>query len=274
MHGAHSSDFCNHAHSPLADMVAAYHERGFAWVGLTEHIPVPEERFLFPEERAAGITLAAMYDRFRRYSAAARKLQREYAGRMRILVGFETEAFSGYAPWIEKLRAEFKPDYIVGSVHHIDDICYDGLAESYQHALAELGSHTALYCRYFDRQFEMLTALRPEVVGHFDLIRIFDSDYRLRWADPAIRERITRNLRLIKELDLILDFNLRALLKGAKEPYISRPILLEARELGISVVPSDDSHSVAEVGANMAEGIRILHELGFDTHWRVPGGRH
>jgi histidinol-phosphatase (PHP family) len=62
----------------------------------------------------------------------------------------------------------------------------------------------------------------------------------------------------------------RALAKGADEPYVARSILLEARELGISVVPGDDSHSVDSVGQNLEAGIRILRDLGFDTRWRTP----
>ena len=82
--------------------------------------------------------------------------------------------------------------------------------------------------------------------------------------------KIKRNLELIKELDLLMDFNLRSLLKSADEPYISRVILQMARDMGIAVVPGDDSHGVGNVGANMATGIAILSELGFDTDWREP----
>ena len=78
----------------------------------------------------------------------------------------------------------------------------------------------------------MIQLLKPSVVGHFDLIRIFDPDYKARLLQPEIMARIKRNLELIKELDLIMDFNLRSLLKGADEPYISRVILEMAREMG------------------------------------------
>jgi histidinol-phosphatase (PHP family) len=83
-------------------------------------------------------------------------------------------------------------------------------------------------------------------------------------------DRIKRNLQLIQELDLIMDFNLRSLLKGADEPYISRVILEMALELGISIVPGDDSHGLSSVGANMEKAIAILEELGCDTNWQEP----
>ena len=127
-----------------------------------------------------------------------------------------------------------------------------------------------LYCRYFDQQFEMIQILKPAVVGHFDLIRIFDDDYASRMTKPAIMEKIRRNLTLIKDLDLIMDYNFRSLLKGANEPYISRPILKIARDMGIAVVPGDDSHSLQSIGINMEIGIARLQKMGFDTNWRQP----
>ena len=118
----------------------------------------------------------------------------------------------------------------------------------------------------------MLRRFRPAVVGHFDLIRLLDPDYAARWRESRIWERIERNLRLVRELDLILDFNVRALAKGQREPYISAPILERARELGIAVVPGDDSHGVDGVGLHCEDGIRLLEAAGFSTDWRRPVG--
>ena len=68
----------------------------------------------------------------------------------------------------------------------------------------------------------------------------------------------------------MLDFNVAAMKKGAFEPYLCRPILNQALYLRIPVVPGDDSHGVATVGLHLDDGIRILKEMGADTHWRKP----
>jgi histidinol-phosphatase (PHP family) len=199
-----------------------------------------------------------------------RRLQRKYADNIRIFAAMEIETYSGYETFIPQLMSTFQPDYLVGSVHFVDDMGFDYSPEQYALTAEAVGGLDALYCRYFDQQYEMIRLLAPAVVGHFDLIRIFDQDYRDRLAQPAIMDRIRRNLTLIRDLDLILDFNLRSLLKGASEPYISLPILQIAREMGIAVVPGDDSHGLDSVAANMDRGIAILQGLGFDTNWRQP----
>ena len=63
-------------------------------------------------------------------------------------------------------------DFFIGSVHHVHEIPIDYDAAFYSKAKAVAGGEVKLFEDYFDSQFEMLKALRPKVVGHFDLIRL------------------------------------------------------------------------------------------------------
>lgn len=271
VHGGHSGEFCNHARDRLADVVQAYADQGFAWVGITEHMPPVHDRFLYPDERAAGLDAAAMQRRFGRYMDEVRRLQREWRGRLPLLAAFETEACSGAFDLARRLVARYRPDYIVGSVHHVADIPFDLSADHYEAAVSASGGCERFYLAYFDRQLEMIETLRPQVVGHFDLARIFDPDYGRRLALDSVRRHMVRNLERIREIGAILDFNLAALDKGADEPYLAAPVRRLAREMGIAVVPGDDSHGVATVGRHIERGIRMLREEGFPADWPMPG---
>lgn len=270
IHGGHSGQFCNHAQDDLESLIQAYIRKGFAWVGITEHMPPANDQFLYPEESAAGLDAAKMRARFAAYFSEVRRLQRAYADRLEIFVGFETEATSGSFDLARTLADEHGPDYLVGGVHHVDDIPIDYDEKTYERAVHSAGGIDDLYCRYLDLQYEMIQRLKPAVVAHFDLIRIYDRDYRTRLEAPEVRKRITRNLGLIARHDLILDLNVAALRKGANEPYLSRKILKQALTMGISVVPADDAHGVDTVGACIEEGIAILEELGVKAPWRKP----
>ena len=271
IHGGHSGQFCNHASDSLEEIVRTYIHKGFEWVGLTEHIPPISAEFLHPEEVEEGHTPGTMLERFAEYISVARELQSKYRESIHVLVGFETECCTGYETHVELLRSRFQPDYIVGSAHYVRDRLIDGSPELYAQVVEEVGRIDALFCEYFDQQYELLKVLKPEVVGHFDLIRMHDKDYHGRLGSPEVRERIRRNLERIKEQGSILDFNVRAFEKGGTEPYVSGPILEMALELGIPCVPGDDSHGVAGVGLHIEKGIEILEQYGFDTKWPVPG---
>ncbi|MFH1981274.1 MAG: histidinol-phosphatase [Pseudomonadota bacterium] len=270
VHGGHSGEFCQHASDTLSSVVEAYIEKGFLWVGLTEHAPPPDDRWRYPDEVSAGLTAAFLQARFARYMAAARAVQAAVAHRLRVFVGFETESYPGGIAWARHLIDRYRPDYVVGSVHHVGALAIDFSREGYDAAAAACGGIDGLYCRYFDRQFEMLQRLCPAVVGHLDLVRLFDPDYPERLNRAEIARRITRNLTFIAEQGLILDFNLAALSKGASEPYVAPVILRQAFELGIAAVPGDDSHGVATVGRHMVEGIHRLAAMGFSTDWKTP----
>jgi histidinol-phosphatase (PHP family) len=233
-------------------------------------MPPIADRYLYPEERNAGLDAVRMAARFDAYITEARRLQQAYRDRIDILVGFETEGYPGSAEQVDRLVQKYRPDYIVGSLHHLEDIPFDYNGEEYRRAIEASGGVEQLYLRYFDRQHELLQALRPSVVGHFDLIRLFDPDYPRTLMLPGVRERIRRNLELVRDLDLILDYNVAALRKGAAEPYIARSILEQVRDLGIAIVPGDDSHGVRTVGQGVSEGIAILADVGVDTDWRRP----
>ena len=271
IHGGHSGQFCSHSSDSLEEMLRAYIDKGYEWVGITEHIPRVSARFLAPEEIEEGHTVDSLFERFTDYFSVARKLQSKYQGSIRILVGFETESYTGYAAHVENLRGRFQPDYIVGSAHNVRDIGIDDTPKQYADAAEAVGGIDELFCEYFDQQYELIEALKPEVVGHFDLIRMHDKDYSGRLEKPRIREKIQRNLKKIKELGSILDFNVRAFEKGGAEPYVSRSILEMALDLGVPCVPGDDSHGVAGVGLHIEKGIEILEQYGFNTDWPVPG---
>jgi len=270
VHGGHSKEFGDAEDSSLEEIVQAYIHKGFKWIGITEHIPPVSADFLWPWDIEEGYTAQSMLERFAEYFSAARKLQKKYRDSIQILVGFETESYTGYVAHVNSLRNRFRPDYIVGSVHHVRDICIDGPQEWYAEAIEEVGGIDALFCEYFDQQYELIDQLEPAVVEHFDLIRMHDTDYRRRLETPQIREKIRRNLWKIKDLGAILDFNVRALEKGGCEPYVSESILEMALELGVSCAPGDDSHGVSGVGLNLDKGIEILRQSGFSTDWHVP----
>jgi len=270
VHGGHSGQFCDHATDTLEDVIKRYVELEFSWVGITEHTPAITTQLLDPGQVKLGLTPEALLNTFASYMDECRRLQEKYRSKIQIFAAMEIETYSGFEKFVPFLLERFTPDYLVGSVHFVDDISIDYSKQTYAKAVQQLGNIEKLYCRYFDQQYEMIKLFHPAVVGHFDLIRIFDKDYKMRLQQPEIWQRIKRNLDLVKEFGLILDLNLRSLVKGADEPYISRSILELARDMNIAVVPGDDSHGVASVGGYMEQGISILTELEFTTEWQQP----
>jgi histidinol-phosphatase (PHP family) len=232
-------------------------------------MPPMSDNHRYPDEAEQGISSAALQEKFSHYFTECRALQQKYADKIKIFTAFETETYPGSVAYIRKLIKATKPDYIVGSVHHVGGISIDVNPQLYAEAKMVSGDLEQLYCNYFDAQLTMLGELEPAVVGHFDLIRIFDSNYLQTLQLHSVWARVERNLELIAELDLILDFNLRGFDKTL-EQYPSLPVLKKAIELGIAIAPGDDSHGVSSVGRNYDKGVALLAELGHNCQWREP----
>ncbi len=270
VHGGHSGQFCNHAEDSLEDIVLAYIDAGFSWFGVTEHMPAVSEGFVYPDEKDAGLNAKSLQSRFQDYFTESRKLKEKYRHQVEILVGFEIESCTGSAEFVAQTIDRYKPDYLVGSVHHVSDMMIDFSGEEYEKAVQYHGGYEALYCAYFDQQFEMIEKFAPSVVGHFDLVRIYDANYADTLRIPSVSARVTRNLQAIQSLDLIIDYNLAGFDKIGSEPYPTQSILREAVELGIAIVPGDDSHGVKMVGRHFDKGLQQLVDAGVTTDFPKP----
>ena len=64
LHGGHSGQFCCHARDRLEDIVRQYIRLGFSRVGITEHVPPAEDRFLYPDEIEQGFCASDLLERF------------------------------------------------------------------------------------------------------------------------------------------------------------------------------------------------------------------
>lgn len=270
LHGGHSGQFCCHARDSLENLIKAYIRKGFKAVGISEHMPPPEHRFLYPDELEQGLSIKDLENRFSKYFLELERLKQKYKSDIIIFKGFETETVTGSSALVRSLIRKFNPDYIVGSVHHLNNRCFDYSRQDYEAIAAEFNGLDSMYMAYFDVQYEMIRDLRPFVVGHFDLIRLYDPDFEARLDHPEIRKRIQRNLSLIKDLGLVLDYNLRPLAKGEKKPYLTPAILAGAKKLGIPVVPGDDAHSKEQAGMFVDKAVRSLKDMGFSTTWPRP----
>ena len=131
--------------------------------------------------------------------------------------------------WIGSLLSRHQLDIFVGSVHHVYGIPIDFDPETYAAALSRSSERARdlnatneelLFADYFDAQLEMLQALKPPIVGHFDLIRLLSSmpDASLKIYSRVWR-KILRNLLFVTEYGGLLEINGSALRKGLKEPY-------------------------------------------------------
>ncbi|KAI0542941.1 histidinol-phosphatase [Xylaria digitata] len=303
---SHSGQFCpGHAKDELEDVVKYAIGLGYTTMGLTEHMPRTSLEDLYPEELdEPEASLAALVPRHTAYLGEAQRLQALYAPQISLLIGFEGEWLRpAYKELVKELAAHPAIDYFIGSLHHVNGVPIDYDKEYYARAMASVetatnGTYTngtltgttttkpgsgngeevadveireeRMYERYYDQQYEMLVALRPRVVGHFDLIRLMSADPGRdvrRW--PGVWKRIERNLAFVASYGGWLECNSSALRKGLAEPYPCRVIAEKWLSLDGKFTLSDDSHGIAQLGTNYARALDFLSSLDVKTLWTL-----
>ncbi|MCJ1264156.1 histidinolphosphatase [Lobaria immixta] len=234
---------------------------------LTEHMP-REQDDLYPDEIEALQTQETLIELFDAYVLEATRLQSAYAPEIKIFIGLEIDWIRPSSMrWIHDLLETRRFDLFVGSVHHVHTIPIDYDREMYVEARGRSGgTDQQLFENYFDLQFEMIQALKPPVVGHFDLIRLKSDEPNadcLRW--DAVRQKISRNLDFIIGYGGLLELSSAALRKGLSEPYPAKSICQMYLTKGGQFTISDDCHSVDQIGANYGQLLEFAEETGIET---------
>ncbi|KAE8212159.1 hypothetical protein CF327_g4171 [Tilletia walkeri] len=295
-HHSHSGEYCSHAKDSLTDILTHAHSLGFTTYALSEHVPRALDSELYPEERQLKLNKDSLVDRFKSYLIHARKLQAQYdnaprssqGSSMDVLVGCETESTDGPEGnhldfFINLLNNTLSPsvsqdeskipsrigvgvvDYIVGSVHHVHSIPIDFDKETFNKALQHYApqssttenQHLALMADYLDAQLHLLQRLRPEVIGHFDLCRLYAPQTAMKPAsDQSSKEleqvwaKVDRNVRFAASYGALFEINSASFRKGWETAYPGPEILELILSLGGRICLSDDSHGTAQVGLN------------------------
>jgi histidinol-phosphatase (PHP family) len=221
-HHSHSGQFCpGHAHNTLEETIQAAIAKRMEVFALTEHMPRHDED-RYPEEIEMGLDYEKSQMNHTAYFQEAARLREKFSSKIKIIIGFESEWIRPASLDLVNLSVQCKNvDFFVGSVHHVHTkpIDYDN---AFYAAAREIsgGSDQQLFGDYFDAQFAMLRAVKPPVVGHFDLIRLKSQDPENSFqAWPDVWDRIARNLKFIASYGGLLEINFASLRKELKEPY-------------------------------------------------------
>ena len=255
-----------HAHTTYVDgknsaeeMVLAALGAGFHSIGLSEHGPQPFDAEFNLREAAVPA-----------YIEEVRALQKKYAGRIRVHLGVERDTFS------TARREDY--EYVIGSAHYL--LGEDGHAYAVDGPLEPLlecrercfgGDGIAMAKAYFAQLAQYAADFRPDILGHFDLIRKRNAGGALYDAsDPAIVTAEFTALEAIFESGAFLELNTGGMARGYLDtPYPELVMLKFWRSLGGRVIVGSDSHSVTTIDYAFDQMPDFLRAAGFETFWEL-----
>jgi histidinol-phosphatase (PHP family) len=171
----------------------------------------------------------ALMKQFEDFLDEAHRLKALYADQITLLVGLETEYISdvdleGLTSLLERVGK--RVEYLVGSVHHVRTVPIDFDRPTYDKALdlfapeasSNTGPHEPFFLEYFDAQYTLLQLFKPEIIGHFDLCRLYTPQIRL--CDyPLAWQKIIRNIQYAVGYGALFEVNAAAFRKQWNTAY-------------------------------------------------------
>lgn len=239
---------CNHAEGTMEEYVKKAIEMKIDVFGFSEHAPMD-----FDPKYRMNLALKDFYEN------EVKDLKEKYKNYIEILLAYEVDFMQNRTLILDEILNS-KVDYLIGSVHFIQEKNNDLWGFDNPEFIGKYKEKNIddIWTDYFTAIEEMAKSNYFDIVGHFDLIKVFkylpNKDIRLIAKDALLA---------IKKSGMVLEVNAAGLRKPISEPYPSRNLLEMAYEMNIPITFSSDAHAVEQIGFKYEEIIQLVKEIGY-----------
>lgn len=239
---------CGHAEGTLREMIEAAIRAGVGQLGLSDHSPL-----FFREEDhpTPGMTMAR--SEFPNYVAEMIRLRDEYAGRIDIRIGVESDYMQGWMETYRAIYAKYPLDYVIGSVHYFEGLHVFDRTRWEKPDRDPLRSFTT-YIRLVQ---EAARCGAFDILGHIDAVKglgvVPDTPLTALWDETV---------KIIADADLTVEINT----SGARKPsnaWFPAPDLIERlHRAGVSFTFGSDAHAPAQLLHDWDSVAEFLRSIG------------
>lgn len=241
---------CRHAVGNVVEYAQRAVEIGLTEIGFSDHAPMPQDDF---------DDWRMKFSELREYIGAVLFARKQFP-QLKIRLGLEIDFIPGYEDWIEKLVSIYQWDYLIGSVHYVDnkwDIDNPKKIDEWKHH-----NITEVWENYIKRLKQAAKSGFFDIIGHIDLAKKF-GHFPERDCSHLFRDFF----KAVRENNALIEINTAGLRKDCKEIYPSRAILMIANKEQVGITFGSDAHSPDEVGMNFKEAVELAKQCGFTSYY-------
>ncbi len=237
------SPLCKHARGPLSAYAEQAEKKGLRGITFTCHSPMPAGW-----DAGLRMTLAQLPQ----YVEMVERTGVEFAGRVEVRLGLESDYFPGMEAWIDELHARADFSYILGSVH--------ALTKEYKAKYLEGSTRLAYEKSYFENLANAAETGLYDCLSHPDVVKIANpKQYDVADHLDTIRRALDR----IAATGIAMELNTSGLNKSYPEMNPGDVMLREMALRAIPVVIGSDSHDAHRVGADFDKALANLQNAGY-----------
>jgi len=239
-------------------------ERGLDEICFTTHYDSePDHRAEDGWAVLRGRRVSVTGDWLAHYAGEIREAGSEYAGQgLSVKVGMEVGYWQGAAAEVERIVAACRPDYLLGSIHWIEDYAVSR-RDSTRAWLERHGPAKAISSYY-----RALTAAAGsglfDCIGHVDIYRRSTGMLEETYLDlPPVREAVDEFLAALAATGTGIEINTRDAIIDARLISPGPRLLGLASAARVSAfVAGSDAHSPRVLGAGLGQGLSAARKAG------------
>jgi len=253
----------------MEEMVVAALEQGVGEIGFSDHLCV------YPDGRSSPSWSLAP-ERVGKYVDSVLEMREKFGGGISIRLGLELDWFtpSTSEKTNQALIRVLQPilgevDYLVGSVHHVDEFCIDGSAGAWEKRTAE--ECDAIHLRYWELVRDMARAEFCDIAAHLDLPKKFGFLPR-KSVEGELDLHISAALEAIAEAGIVVEIHTAGWHKPVRDAYPTLDILHRCRTRDIRVTLSSDAHHPDHLLRDFSAAADRLAQAGYTEVARFSEG--
>lgn len=236
---------CKHARGPLTDYAAQAEKKGLRGITVTCHSPMPF---------GWNPKVRMRVDQLPEYVDMVTATRDEYAGRVDVRLGMESDYLPGMESWLDELHSRADFSYILGSVHPQTD--------EYRAMYLEGANRLEYEKSYFENLANAAESGLFDCLSHPDIVKIVHpKQYQVGEHMYTIRRALDR----IARAGTAMELNTSGLHKPYREMNPGEVILAEMALRQIPVVLGSDSHDAHRVGADFDKALLKLQNAGYES---------
>jgi len=194
--------------------------------------------------------------------AAITALKEKYAGRLNLICGSELGQILFDKDAAQTVNADKRVDFIIGSVHRIHgekDFYFIDYTQLNMDAIYDLLG------RYFREVYELCQTELFDVVGHVTYsLRYMKQRHGICPDISRYDDIIAESFRSLAHSGRGIEINTSGLRQGFGATFPDLKYVKLFRELGGEILTiGSDSHTVEDIGANVADGAELARAAGF-----------
>lgn len=226
-------------------------EEGIEELGISEHA------YFFEETREILSNPWVENRRTLEFQSYQRLFDAAWEEGLKIKMGIEMDYMPGKEKEMKAFIDAHPFDYVIGSVHWIDDWGID--LAIYRDEYEKRDLHE-VYRQYFDRVVTLAQSGLFDFVGHIDVIKVFGYEPKDR---DFLHEQYERAAQALAETDTLIEISTAGLRKPVGKLYPDPAFLKVCKDHGVGIVICSDAHKPDHIGYRYAEAIELAQSAGY-----------